>query len=218
MKWITLCTILWSPSFKISSFKCNLRQCLSLISLFPRLLPRIFLFHLTWHLILILSKQQIKPSVKHYIDKNQTMYNYMVAKQQNFNLQIIYMVNKLHERNLLNLEKLHDRNKKCTILWSPPLQNFKLQMQSQAVPVSDISLFNVTNQNIFVSSDLAPDIDPFQGITRLFSEHSNLGPQTSFLQNQTRFVTTLSCDLEPEITKSVSRKTKITQSTSEDSI
>ena len=50
------------------------------------------------------------------------------------------------------------------------LQNFKLQIQPQAVPVSDISLSKVTYQNIFVSSDLAPDIDPFQGITRVFSK------------------------------------------------
>ena len=39
------------------------------------------------------------------------------------------------------------------------IQNIKLQMQLQAVPVSDLSLSKVTYQNIFVSSDLAPDLD-----------------------------------------------------------
>ena len=57
------------------------------------------------------------------------------------------------------------------------LQNFKIQMQLQAVPVSDISLSNVTYQKIFVSADLAPDIKPFQGTTRVFSELSKLDPQ-----------------------------------------
>ena len=44
------------------------------------------------------------------------------------------------------------------------LQIFKLQMQLQAVPVSDLSLSKVTYQNTFVSSDLTPYIDPFHGI------------------------------------------------------
>ena len=38
------------------------------------------------------------------------MENYMVAKLQNFKLQMQYMVNKLYESNLLHLNKLHDRN------------------------------------------------------------------------------------------------------------
>ena len=37
-------------------------------------------------------------------------------------------------------------------------------MKHQAVPVSDISLSKVTSHIILVSSDLAPDLDPFQGI------------------------------------------------------
>ena len=40
-------------------------------------------------------------------------------------------------------------------------QNFELQMQPQAVPGSDISIYKVTSQNILVSSDLATDLDPF---------------------------------------------------------
>ena len=43
-------------------------------------------------------------------------------------------------------------------------QNFKLQMQPQEVPVSDISLSKVTSQKIFVSADMDPDLDPVQAI------------------------------------------------------
>ena len=42
------------------------------------------------------------------------------------------------------------------------IQNFKLQMKPQAVPVSDISLYKVTPQKIFALSDLALYLDPFQ--------------------------------------------------------
>ena len=45
------------------------------------------------------------------------------------------------------------------------IQNFNLQMQLQAVPVSNLSLSKVTPQNIFVSSDVDPDLDPVQAIT-----------------------------------------------------
>ena len=44
------------------------------------------------------------------------------------------------------------------------IQNFKLQMQTQAGPVSDISLSKITSQKILFSDDLAPDLDPVQGI------------------------------------------------------
>ena len=111
----------------------------------------------------------------------------MVAKLQNFKLQMQYIVNKLHERNLLQLNKLHDRNQTMYNYMVAPLQNFKFQMQPQEVPVSDLSLSKVTFQNILVSSELAPDIDPFQGITRVFSEPSNLDPKTSRLQTETWF-------------------------------
>ena len=57
-------------------------------------------------------------------------------------------------------------------------QNFELQMQPQAVPGSDLSIYKVTSQNILVSSDLATDLDPFQGITKFFREPSNIYPQT----------------------------------------
>ena len=48
--------------FNISSFKCNLRQCLSLIYLFPRLPTRIFQSQLIWILILILSRKFLESS------------------------------------------------------------------------------------------------------------------------------------------------------------
>ena len=64
-------------------------------------------------------------------------------------------------------------------------QNSKLQMQPKAVSGSDISLSKATPRNIFVSTDLAPDISagiyPIQGIARVFRELSNLDPHTSHL-------------------------------------
>ena len=61
------------------------------------------------------------------------------------------------------------------------LQNFKLQMQPQELPVSDLSLAKVTSQNILVSTDLYPDIDLVQAISRVFSRTSNHDPHTSRL-------------------------------------
>ena len=79
------------------------------------------------------------------------------------------------------------------------LQNFKLQMQPQAVPVHDFSLSEITYQKILVSYDLGPDIDPVQAINRFFIKLSNHEPHTTRHRNQTRFFTPLSCDLEPDI-------------------
>ena len=56
------------------------------------------------------------------------MYNYIVAKLQNVKLQMQSMV------NLLDLNKIHERNQTM-------LQNYKLQMQHQAVTVFDLSLY-----------------------------------------------------------------------------
>ena len=61
-------------------------------------------------------------------ERYQTIYNYIVAKLQNFKLQMQSMV------NLLDLNKVHERNQTM-------LQNSKLQMQPQAVTVSDLSLY-----------------------------------------------------------------------------
>ena len=47
-------------------------------------------------------------------------------------------------------------------------QNFKLQMQPQAVPVSDFSISRVTYQKILVSADLDIDLDTFHEISRVF--------------------------------------------------
>ena len=51
-----------------------------------------------------------------------------------------------------------------------------------------------------------PDLDPVQGIDRVFSESSNIEPRTSRLRTQMRFVTPLSFDLKHDITKPTSRK------------
>ena len=69
---------------------------------------------------------------------------------------------KLIDEVRLDLNKLNERNKMIYNYMVAQIQNFKLQMQHQAVPVSDLSLFKVTSHNIFFSSDLAPDLNPFQ--------------------------------------------------------
>ena len=79
------------------------------------------------------------------------------------------------------------------------LQNFKLQIQPQAVPVSDFSVSKVTHQKILFSADLDIDLDPVQEIARVFNETSNHKPHTSHLLTQTQFFTPLSCDFEPDI-------------------
>ena len=45
------------------------------------------------------------------------------------------------------------------------IQNLKLQMQLQTVPVSDFYIYQVTHQNILVSADMVIDLDPVQAIT-----------------------------------------------------
>ena len=87
------------------------------------------------------------------------------------------------------------------------IQNLKLQTQPRAAPISDISISRVASEKTFVSAGLAPDIDPVQGIARFFNEPSNLDPHTSRLQNQTRLITPLSCDIKTDITKPTSQKT-----------
>ena len=98
-----------------------------------------------------------------------------------------------------HLNKVHEQNQTM-------LQNFKLQMQPQAVSVSDLSLSKVIYQKFLVPADLDPDLDPVQAITRFFSERSNHDPHTSHLQTQMRFFTPLSFDLEPGITTPTSKK------------
>ena len=62
------------------------------------------------------------------------------------------------------------------------LQNLKLQMQPQAVPVSDLSVSKVAYQKILVSADLDIYLDPVQAIARVFSKPSNREPHTSRLR------------------------------------
>ena len=70
-------------------------------------------------------------------ERNQTMQIYIFAKLQNFKLKMQYLVNTLHERNILHLNKVCDRNQRV-------LQYFKLQMQPQVVPVSDFYISKFT--------------------------------------------------------------------------
>ena len=75
---------------------------------------------------------------------------------------------------------------------------------------SDLSIYKAILWNIFVSTNLAPDLssglDPAHGISQVFCEPSDLEPHISHLWTQTGFVTSLSCDLEPDITKPTSSK------------
>ena len=57
----------------------------------------------------------------------------------------------------------------------------EVQAQPQAVPVYDLFISKLTYQKILVSSDLGPDLDPFQEIARVFSKPSNHDPHTSHL-------------------------------------
>ena len=92
----------------------------------------------------------------------------------------------------LHYNKVNQRNQTM-------LQNFKLQIQPQAVPVSDFYISKVTYHNFLVSYDLGPDLDPVKAITWVFIKPSNHEPHTSRLRTQTRFFTPLSCDIEPGI-------------------
>ena len=88
-------------------------------------------------------------------------------------------------------------------------QNFKLQMEPRAVSGSNIYLSKVTS-HIFFSADMDPDLLAgfynFQGIGQVFFEPSNIDHHTSRLRTQTRFITSLSCDLKPDINKPISRE------------
>ena len=104
----------------------------------------------------------------------------------------------------LHDNKLHQQNQTM-------LRNFKLQMKPQAVPVSDFSILTKpTYRKIVTSFDLATDpsagLDYGGGISQGFRGPSNHDPHISHLQIQTRFFTPLSCDLEPDITKTTPRK------------
>ena len=93
----------------------------------------------------------------------------------NFTKSIEELRSNLNKGNKKMIAQLHERNQAM-------LKNPKLQMKPQAVPVSDLSLSKVTSHKIFISSDLAPDLDPVQGIAQVFSKPSNIDPHTSRLQ------------------------------------
>ena len=62
---------------------------------------------------------------------------------------------------------------------------------------------DLASRDIVVSSDLAPDLDPVQAISPVFSETS-------------KFFTPLQCDLEPKINKPTSRKIDVSYNLSPD--
>ena len=72
-------------------------------------------------------------------------------------------------------------------MWSPT-QLYKLQMQPQEVFSSDLYIYKATCFNF--------GLDPIN-ITMVVS--SDIDPDTLYLNNQTRDVTLLSCDLECDI-------------------
>ena len=118
---------------------------------------------------------------------------------------LAFLITKLLDELRSDLNQLHKRNETMLNSIVAQLQNFKLQIQLQVVPLSDLYFPKVTSQNIFVSSDISPHLDTVQGIARVFSKTSNLDPHTSRLWYQTQFVTPLSCDIEPDIAKLTSR-------------
>ena len=104
----------------------------------------------------------------------------------------------------LHLDKVHHQNQTM-------LRNSKLQIQPQAVPVSNFSiLIKPTSRKIFASSDMATDLssglDYGVAIAPGFRGSSNHDPHISRLRTQTRFFTPLSCDIEPDTTKPNPRK------------
>ena len=105
---------------------------------------------------------------------------YVTTQKENFQasiMRVYILIDKLRS----DLSKSQERLQTLFNSMVAQHQNFKLQMQPQAVSGFDLSVSNVTTQNIFVLSDMAPDIDPFQGITRVFSEPSNIDPHISRL-------------------------------------
>ena len=108
------------------------------------------------------------------------MFNYLVTKLQNFKLQIKYMFNMLHKRNLLHLNKVTYQNisvsadldpvQEITRVFSEPSDNdphtsrIRTQTPFFTLLSCDIEpdITKPTSRNIFVLSDLDPD--PSAGI------------------------------------------------------
>ena len=97
---------------------------------------------------------------------------------------------KIHSDNINSRERLQTLINTMIAQY----QISKLQIQPQAVSVSDISLSKVTCVNI--------GINPFKFPIDITSD---IDPHISNLQTQTWFVMSISCDLEPDITIPISR-------------
>ena len=121
------------------------------------------------------------------------MCNYMVKQLQNLKLQIQPLgplsdifnpeIDIFQGITLVFRETIYEMDQTMYNYIVARLQNVKLQMQSM---VNLLDLNKVTSQNIFVSDDLNPDLDPVQAIAPVFRETS-------------KFFKPSQCDLEPEI-------------------
>ena len=100
---------------------------------------------------------------------------------------ITKLIDDLRDKLRLDLNEMRLHRNKVNQQNQTILQNFKLQMQPQAVPVYDLFISKLTYQKILVSSDLGPDLDPVQEIARVFLEPPNHYPHKSLLRTQTRF-------------------------------
>ena len=196
MRGFNSCTIIWSNSFEIYSFKFNPEDYCLILSI----------------LILIFFQGTTLVFRETIYEQNQTMYNDIVAKLQDVKLQMPSIV------NLLDLNKVTSHNIFVPDDLNPDLDHVQaiapvfsetsefftpfqylcdLEHRFQLIVVSsnlppDPSA-NLASRDIVVSSDLAPDLDHVQAIAPVFSETS-------------KFFIPLQCDIEPEINKPTSRK------------
>ena len=151
------------------------------------------------------------------------MYNYIVPKLQSNKLQMQYMVNLLTVSDLsiskvtsqkifvsddLNpdLDPVQEiaRVSSKTSEFLTPLQclcDLDPMFVSSNLPPDPSA--DLASREIFVLSDLAPDLDPVQAIAPVFSETS-------------KFFTPLQCDIESEINKPTSRKIDVYSNLSPD--
>ena len=120
-------------------------------------------------------------------------------------------ISKIVDDLIFHLYKIFLHNIKVHQQNQTMLQNLKLQMQPQLVPVSDFSILTKPTSRMFVaSSDLTPypldNLDSRGVIAQGFCGPYNHDPHISRLRTQTRFFTPLSCDIEPDITNPTSSK------------
>ena len=87
---------------------------------------------------------------------------------QDYLRRVNILIDELRSNLTKSIEELRSDLNKVDGRMVAKLQNFNLQMKPQAAPVSDLSISKVNFQNIWISADIATDIDTFQGITWVF--------------------------------------------------